>query len=83
MSLHVGIDTVSYTTSGLFSKTFGAVSPIIIGGRSYISQACLNSLYATLGMLETGGPPAGGIGGWHRWPPEVGYPWRKFWKVWG
>ena len=83
MSLHNGIDTVSYITFGYHSKTFGAASPIIIDGRSYRSQACINSLYATLGKLETGGPPAGGIGGWHYWPPGIGFPWRRIWKVWG
>jgi len=83
MSLHNGIDVVSYITFGYYSKTFGATSPIIIGGRTYISQACINSLYATLGFLETGAPPAGGVGGWHYWPNVVQWPWRKLWKVWG
>ena len=83
MSLFNGIDTVSFVSLGLYTKTFGAATPTIEGGRPYVSQASINSLFISLGLLE--GAPTGrsSIGGWHRWPPEVGYPWRKIWKVWG
>lgn len=83
MSYHNGIDTDSYITFGYWSSTFGAATPIVIDGRSYRSPSCIASLYATLGKLETSGPPAGGIGGWHYWPNVVQWPWRKLWKVWG
>lgn len=41
MSLHAGIDTVAFVSSGLFTKTYGASE-----------QANINSLYVSRGLLE-------------------------------
>jgi len=83
MSLHNGIDTCAFVSLGLYTKIFGATSPIIEGGRPYISQASINSLFVSLGLLEGAPPGKSSIGGWHRWPNVILWPWRKFWKVWG
>ena len=79
MSLHNGIDTTSWVSLGLYSKTFGADSYTIIDSVPRVTQACLNTLFISLGMLEV----SSFQGGWHRWPTVMGWPWRKIWKSWG
>lgn len=79
MSLHNGIDTCAFVSLGLFTKTFGASTYTIIDGHPVVTQAGVNSLFVSLGLVES----AVYTGGWHRWINIMGWPWRKLWKLWG
>lgn len=70
MSLHNGLDIVSWVSLGLYTETYGAAT-----------QANINNLFVSLGLLEDA--PAGVAGGYHYWPNIWGWPWRKIWKSWG
>jgi len=50
MSLHSGIDTVGFVSSGLFTKTFGLTE-----------QANINNLFVSLGLLEGALSATGGF----------------------
>jgi len=80
MSLHNGIDTVSWVSLGLYTDTFGAATHTIIDGHPVVTQAGINSLFVSLGMFEAAQTIGGG---WHRWINIIGWPWRRIWKSWG
>ena len=61
MSLHEGIDTVSWVSLGLYSKTYGDGE-----------QANLNSLFVSLGLLETATSVSIGGGGSGLWGLGMG-----------
>ena len=70
MSLHEGIDTCSWVSLGLFTKTYDS---------SEEDQDNINKLFVSLGLIEISST----VGGWHRWINIIGWPWRKIWKKWG
>ena len=61
MSLQNGIDVHSYVSIGLFSETYAATG------------ANLNSLFASLGMLESAPAPV--------LVEQIARRWHTFWKV--
>ena len=71
MSLHEGIDTVSWVSLGLFTKTnepWG--SP---------DQQHINNSFVSLGLVTSSNV----VGAWKRFINIMGWPWKKTWKKWG